>query len=77
MTIRFSKPTMGDKILACCGKSRAVRIPADVYQKFGPYVSVCAEKESFLCALSRPKNQDPPKGWFYMDDIIPDINDQD
>ena len=77
MTVRIPHPTIGDTILAYCGKRRAVTVPGDVYQKFGPYVSLCLEKESFLRALLRSRNQDPPKGWFYVDDIIPDINERD
>ncbi len=65
MTIRFPESTVGDKFLTLVGKKRAVWIPEDVYKKFGPFVIVQARKESFWRALARPKNQNPPEGWFY------------
>ena len=70
MTVRIPQPTIGDKILSYCGKSRAVTVPGDVYHKFGPYVTVCLKKESFLSALLRPTYQYPPDGWFYINDCI-------
>lgn len=65
MTIRITKKTFADKLLAIMGKKRAVWIPADVYKRFGPYVIVQAKRESFWNALTRPNGQDPPEGWFY------------
>ena len=73
MTIIFSEPTLGDKLLAVMGKKRAVFIP-DIYSRFGKYAYGRAVKESFLEALIRPKNQELEKGWFYQDEIMPPIN---
>ena len=73
MTIIFSKPTFGDKLLAVMGKKRAVFIP-DIYSRFGKYAYGRAVKESFLEALIRPKNQELEEGWFYQDEIMPPIN---
>jgi len=73
MTIIFSEPTFGDKLLAVMGKKRAVFIP-DIYSRFGKYAYGRAVKESFLEALIRSKNQDLEKGWFYQDEIMPPIN---
>ena len=73
MTIIFSEPTFGDKLLAVMGKKRAVFIP-DIYSRFGIYAYGRAVKESFLEALIRPKNQELEKGWFYQDEIMPPIN---
>ncbi len=70
MTIKLPKPKLADKILSLIGKKRAMRIPREVYEKFGPYVNAQAEKESFWRALVRPKNQDPPEGWVYSGKII-------
>jgi hypothetical protein len=75
MTIIFSEPTFGDKILAAMGKRRAVFIP-DIYSRFGKYAYGRAVKESFLEALIRPKNQDLEEGWFYQDEIMPRINNE-
>ena len=73
MTIIFSEPTYGDKLLALMGKKRAIFIP-DIYSRFGKYAYGRAVKESFLEALIRSKNQDLEKGWFYQDEIMPCIN---
>ena len=73
MTIIFSEPTYGDKLLAFMGKRRAVFIP-DIYSRFGKYAYGRAVKESFLGALTRPKNQKLEEGWFYQDEIMPPIN---
>ena len=73
MTIIFSEPTLGDKLLAVMGKKRAVFIP-DIYGRFGKYVYGRAVKESFLEALIRPKNQELEEGWFYQDEIMPQMN---
>lgn len=74
MTIIFPAPTIGDKILAVLGKKRAAFIP-DIYGRFGKYAYGRAISEPFLCALLRPKNQDLEEGWFYPDEIMPQIND--
>jgi len=73
MTIIFSEPTFGDKLLAVMGKQRAVFIP-DIYSRFGKYAYGRAVKESFLEALIRPKNQELEKGWFYQHEIMPRMN---
>ena len=73
MTIIFSEPTFGDKLLAVMGKKRAVFIP-DIYSRFGIYAYGRAVKESFLETLIRPKNQELEEGWFYQDEIMPPIN---
>ena len=71
MTIKLPKTTLADKLLALIGKRRAVRMPFKAYEKLGPYVYAQAVKEPFWRALIRPKNQDPPEGWVYPDQIIP------
>jgi len=73
MTIIFSEPTFGDKLLAVMRKKRAVFIP-DIYSRFGKYAYGRAVKESFLEALIRPKYQRLEEGWFYQDEIMPPIN---
>ena len=70
MTIELPKTTFADRLLASIGKKRAVRPPFEVYEKLGPYVYARARKEPLWCALVRPKNQDPPEGWIYPDQII-------
>jgi len=74
MTIKLPKPDICDKLLSLIGKKRALRIPPGIYERFGPYVYGQAEKESFWRALGRPKNEDPPEGWVYLDEIIPGEN---
>lgn len=74
MTIKLPKTTIADRLLLSIGKRRAVRMPFEVYEKLGPYVYAQALKESFWRALMRPKNQDPPEGWVYPDQIIPGEN---
>ena len=71
MTIELPKTTFLDRLLTLIGKKRAVRFPFELYDKLGPYVYAVAQKESFWRALFRPKNQDPPKGWVYPDQIYP------
>ena len=67
MTIRFPAPTVGDRMLAALGKRRTVFIPPPMVKKYG----ICAAvKEPFLRALVRPRNQAPPEGWYYLEDII-------
>ena len=70
MTIIFSEPTFGDKLLAVMGKKRAVFIP-DIYSRFGKYAYGRAVKEAFLSALLRPKDKNLRDGWFYPDEIMP------
>jgi len=65
MTYRIPRKTIADKLLAMIGKQRAIFIPQDVYKRFGPYVIVQPQKESFWLALARPKKEEPPEGWFY------------
>ena len=76
MTIIFSEPTFGDKLLAVMGKKRAIFIP-DIYGRFGKYAYGRAVKEPFLRALTRPKNQDLEKGWFYQDEMMPQMNEKE
>ena len=70
MTIIFSETTFGDKLLAVMGKKRAIFMP-DIYAKFGNYAYGKAIKEPFMRALTRQKNQDLQKGWFYVDELKP------
>ena len=65
MTIRIPEKTLADKLLTLIGKQRAIFIPPDVYKRFGPYVIVQPQKESFWRALVRSKKEEPPEGWFY------------
>lgn len=65
MTIKLSESSFGDRILNLIGKKRAIRIPLEVYDKFGPYVYAKAQKESFWRALIRPEGKLPPNGWTY------------
>lgn len=44
------------------GKKRAVTIPKNIYEKYGQYTYAYCEKESFLKALLRSKNNDLPEG---------------
>jgi hypothetical protein len=75
MTIKIPPPSVGDRILAAFGKKRAVKIPADIYDKFGPYVYAGAQKESFWRALLRPRGRKPPDGFFYPEDVLSTDND--
>jgi hypothetical protein len=65
MTFKIQKENIADKLLALLGKRRAVRLPLEAYQKFGPYVYAQAEKESFWRALFRNKNNKLPDGRIY------------
>ncbi len=58
---------MGDWILKSLGKRRGVIIPSDSYNKFGPYISIRAEKENFWRALFRHKNAPLPDNVMDMD----------
>lgn len=61
MTITIPKKTIGDKILKVLGKKRGVQIPAEAHKQFGPYVYAAGQKESFLRALLRPKDEPLPE----------------
>jgi hypothetical protein len=74
MTIRIPEADLFDRILQLFGKRRAMKIPADIYQKFGPYVYSRAVKESFWRTLLRPKGQKPPEGYVYAEDLIESVN---
>jgi hypothetical protein len=69
MTIRIPKKSFADKILDALGKKRGVKIPEDVYEKFGPYVYAQARKESFWRALFRSRHAKLPEGYVYIDDL--------
>jgi hypothetical protein len=69
MTTRIPKSDFFDKILHLLGKRRAIKIPSGIYLKYGPYVSVRANKENFWRAFLRPKGQEPPEGYVYPDDF--------
>jgi len=65
MTFKIQERNFSDKLLTMMGKKRALRIPTDAYQRFGPYVILQAKKESSWRALARPRNQELADGWFY------------
>ena len=65
MTIRIPEETFADRLLDMMGKKRAIWIPTDVHKRFGPYVIMRAQRESFWKALARPKGQELSEGWFY------------
>lgn len=65
MTFRISEGSFADKILSLIGKQIAISIPENAYNRLGLYVIMQARRESFWRAFFRPKNEDPPKGWFY------------
>jgi hypothetical protein len=67
MTIEIPKSNLGDRILKRLGKKRAVMIPTDAENRFGPYVFATALKEPFLTALFRPRGKKPNAGWVYID----------
>ena len=69
MTIRIPRKTIGDKVLKALGKKRGVHIPAETYKQFGPYAYATAQKESFLRALLRPKNEPLPEGMVEIDSV--------
>lgn len=69
MTFRIPEKIIGDRFLAIIGKKRAISIPADAYNRCGPYVILQAKRKPFLRVLVRPKNQKPPNGWFYPYDF--------
>jgi hypothetical protein len=54
--------SLGDRLLKMLGKRRAVYVPADAYEKFGPYVTLRATKEPFFRALLRPQGKSMPAG---------------
>jgi hypothetical protein len=65
MTIKLPQKSILDRFLESIGKKRAVKIPENVYEKFGPYVYAKAQKESFWRALLRPKDAELPEGYTY------------
>jgi hypothetical protein len=65
MTIKIPEENFLDRLLSSMGKKRAIHIPMEIYEKYGPYVYAQTKKESFWCALIRSKNQNPPAGWIY------------
>jgi hypothetical protein len=67
MTIKIPEKTIGDRVLKALGKKRGVQIPADAHKQFGPYAYATAQKESFLKALLRPKNEPLPDGMVDID----------
>ena len=69
MTIRLPKPDVFDDILRLLGKRRAVFIPPNVDNKFGPYSIVVAKKESFIKALISSNERKLPDGWVYLEDL--------
>lgn len=72
MTIKHPQPSIGDRILKLLGKKRGVKVPAEVYEKFGPYVYASAQKESFWKALLRPAAEELPADMidvFYLDQL--------
>lgn len=62
MSIKLPNPNIFDKLLRAMGKKRAVTIPKNIYEKYGQYTYAYCEKESFLKALLRSKNNDLPEG---------------
>lgn len=70
MTIRMPPLSLGDRLLRILGKRRAVFVPAGAYEKFGPYVTLRATKESFFRALLRRRREPLPAGTIdFFDDI--------
>ena len=72
MTIKLPQPSIGDKILKLLGKKRGVKVPSEVYEKFGPYVYVTAQKESFWKALLRSSDEELPEEMidvFYLNQV--------
>jgi hypothetical protein len=67
MTIKIPKKTIGDRVLKALGKKRGVQIPAETHKQFGPYAYATAQKESFLKALLRPKDEPLPDGMVDID----------
>ena len=72
MTIKLPQPSIGDKILKLLGKKRGVKVPSEVYEKFGPYVYAVAQKESFWKALLRSADEELPEDMidvFYLNQV--------
>ena len=69
MTIKIPEKTIGDKVLKALGKKRGIQIPAETYKEFGPYAYATAQKESFLRALFRPKDEPLPEGMVEIDSV--------
>lgn len=56
MTIKIPPQTIFDKILKLFGKERKIIIPSEagkIYDKFGAYVQIKANRENFFKALFR------------------------
>jgi hypothetical protein len=72
MTIKLPQPSMGDKILKLLGKKRGIKVPSEVYERFGPYVYATAKKEPFWKALLRSADEELPEDMidvFYLDQL--------
>ena len=72
MTIKLPQPSIGDKILKLLGKKRGVKLPSEVYEKFGPYVYAAAQKEPFWKALLRSADAELPEDMidvFYLNQV--------
>jgi hypothetical protein len=65
MTIRPPSKDIFDKILSAFGKKRAVFIP--MKSLTGKYGTYRCRKESFIKALLRSKDAEPPEGWVYLE----------
>lgn len=63
MSVIIEPENWRDRFLACFGKQRAIYIPLDAT----PAAYLVARRESLLCALFRPRGQQPPSGWIYWD----------
>lgn len=55
-----------DRVLSVLGKRRAVRFPTTTM----PAKCYRPHRESFLSALLRHRNSEPPKGWCYFDNEL-------
>jgi hypothetical protein len=77
MTIRMPDIRLGDRLLKALGKKRGVRLPAELYEKYGPYVFAVAQKESFWKALARPKDTRLPVGYVDLFSFERDAQEQE
>ena len=58
MTVKAPRKNIFDKILAVLGKQRDIIVPENTdesYRKYGPYVYIRANRESFWKALFKKK----------------------
>jgi hypothetical protein len=69
MSLKIEPLGIADRVLAWFGKRRAVYIPS-CPERFGYYY---APRERFFRALLRPKTEQPPKGWCYLEQDGPGI----